>query len=211
VTEVPFAGCWLPWPATFPPSEFLTLLTVYSSQCLASLFRLTSTHGVHPPKLSPSTQPVRLSAFRALLLLPPRLSPICSATFRALIRAKVRWPFVMFPSTKPPRCSPGLLLSRVFAFPAVASLSTGLLSPFGTSASTDRWSLSALAELFYLGPLPLWRNTGSSPKYCSSEFQRARKVACLSRELPTLLRSLNLSFPHHPKTTRNRFGPGQSR
>jgi hypothetical protein len=144
VTEVSLAGCWLPSPATFPSSGFLTLLTVYSSRCLASLFRLTSTHGVHPPKHSPSTQPVRLSASRALLPLPPRVSPSCSAVFRALIHAKVRWLFVMFPSTKPPRCSHGLLLSKVFAFPAVASLSTGLLSPFGTSASTDRRSLSAL-------------------------------------------------------------------
>jgi len=151
VTEVSLAGCWLPSPATFPSSGFLTLLTVYSSRCLASLFRLTSTHGVHPPKLSPSTQPVHLSASRALLPLPPRVSPSCSAVFRALLHAKVRWLFVMFPSTKPPRCSHGLLLSRVFAFPAVASLSAGLLSPFGASASTDRRSLSALAELLTWG------------------------------------------------------------
>lgn len=148
MTEVSLAGCWLPSPTTFPPSEFLTLLTVCSSPCLASLFHPTSTHGVHPPKLSPSTQPVRLSTSLALLPLPPKLSPTCLAAFRALLHVKVRWPFVTFPSTKQPRCSHGLFLSRVFSSPAVANLSIGLLSPFGTSASTDRRSLSALAELF---------------------------------------------------------------
>jgi len=185
-------------------------LTVCSSLCLASLFHPTSTHGVHPPKLSPFTQPVRLSTSLALLPLPPRLSPICSAAFRALLRVKVRWPSVMFPSTKQPRYSHGLFpsgFSHSLPWPTFQLASSRLSAP----------PLPQTVGLFLLWLSFLPGAVSVVAKHRIFSLALLLRVSTNKEFGLSLSRTADppevfgLLLPHHPKTTRNRFSPGQSR
>lgn len=56
-------------PITFPPTEFLTLLTSFSSQRVVGLFRPTDTHGFTLQSLPLSRSRCHLSMARALLSL----------------------------------------------------------------------------------------------------------------------------------------------
>ena len=69
IAHFPHTGDELTEPITFPPSEFLTLLTSFSSQRVVGLFHPTDTHGFTLQSLPLSRSRCHLSVTRALLSL----------------------------------------------------------------------------------------------------------------------------------------------
>ena len=120
-------------PLTFPPSGFLTLLTGYSSWYLASLFRLTSTHGVHPSETSPPAQPCRLPATIAFLSFSQAAFPLPDRRLQGFALRESPLATRSVSTAWEPRFSPGLLPSRAFSLLTVALPSQRFLSSFETS------------------------------------------------------------------------------
>jgi hypothetical protein len=115
----------------------------------------------------------------------------CLPVFRALLHVRVRCRPPMFPSGRPSRYSPGLHPlqgshppRRDFAFTK---------SPLQRPAATAMWEHTqlTLAGLYCRFFVHQASSIPAQDDNCPSEFQRTRKLAPLSRDLPTLLRSLN--------------------
>jgi hypothetical protein len=159
-------GRGLASPAAFPPSGFLTLLTVCSSRHLTGLFRPAGAHGVvHPSELFPLLQPYRLSVAVALLALPPAasrndgclqgLAPQQNPPAdRAVSSAAVRRVALL-----------GFLPSRALPLLAAVSISRHLLSSFEASPGRCGGTEPGSAELggcLFARPSPAVRSGGAA-------------------------------------------------